>query len=67
MDNNQIKRTKAACAYLGISRSAFLKLVSDGLISKGIKLIPGGRAIGWRVSDLNKFLEAREAKSQESI
>ncbi len=67
MDNNQIPRTKAACVFLDIARIAFLKLVSDGLIPKGIKLIPGGRAIGWRVKDLNKSLEAREAKSQESI
>jgi predicted DNA-binding transcriptional regulator AlpA len=63
MDNNHIKRTKAACAYLGISRSAFLKLVSDGLIPKGIKLIPGGRAIGWMTSDLDKFLESRRAEA----
>ena len=54
-----IKRTKDACEYLSISRSAFLKLVALGYISKGIKLTPTGRAVGWRVSDLDSYLKSR--------
>ena len=67
MDQIQIYRTKGACAYLGISRSAFLKLIADGMLPKGIKLIPGGKAVGWRASELNEFLEARETESRKSI
>jgi predicted DNA-binding transcriptional regulator AlpA len=54
-----VKRTKDAHAYLGLSRSSFLKLVALGHISKGIKLTPDGRAIGWRVSDLDEYLKSR--------
>ena len=54
-----IQRTQDACVYLGLSRSAFLKLVALGHISKGIKLTPDGRAVGWRVSDLDDYLKSR--------
>ncbi|MFM9991592.1 MAG: helix-turn-helix transcriptional regulator [Burkholderiaceae bacterium] len=45
--------------YLGLSRSAFLKLVALGHIPKGIKLTPTGRAIGWRIADLDAYLKSR--------
>ena len=54
-----IKRTKDACVHLGLGRSSFLKLVALGYIPKGIKLTPTGRAIGWRVSDLDDYLKSR--------
>ncbi len=54
-----IKRTKDAGAYLGLSRSAFLKLVALGHIPRGIKLTPNGRAICWRTADLDAYLASR--------
>ena len=54
-----IKRTKEACVQLGLGRSSFLKLVALGYIPKGIKLTPTGRAVGWRVSDLDDYLKSR--------
>jgi predicted DNA-binding transcriptional regulator AlpA len=54
-----VKRTKDACVYLGLSRSSFLKLVALGYIPEGIKLTPAGRAVGWRVSDLDEYLKSR--------
>lgn len=54
-----IKRTKEACHYLSISRSAFLKLVALGHIPKGIKLTPNGRAVCWRTADLDAYLASR--------
>ena len=54
-----IKRTKDACVHLGLGRSSFLKLVALGYIPKGIKLTPTGRAVGWRVSDLENYLKSR--------
>jgi predicted DNA-binding transcriptional regulator AlpA len=54
-----IKRSKDAWAYLGLSRSSFLKLVALGYIPKGIKLTPTGRAVGWSVSDLDDYLKSR--------
>jgi predicted DNA-binding transcriptional regulator AlpA len=54
-----VKRTKDACLHLGLGRSSFLKLVALGYIPKGIKLTPTGRAVGWRVSDLDDYLKSR--------
>jgi excisionase family DNA binding protein len=54
-----IKRTRDACEYLCISRSAFLKLVALGHIPRGIKLTPNGRAICWRTADLDAYLASR--------
>jgi len=54
-----IKRTKDAWAYLGLSRSAFLKLVALGHIPRGIKLTPEGRAVCWRTADLDAYLKSR--------
>jgi predicted DNA-binding transcriptional regulator AlpA len=58
-----VKRTKDACIYLGLSRSSFLKLVALGYISKGIKLTPSGRAVGWRTADLDAYLASRSEES----
>lgn len=57
--NTPVKRTKDAGAYLGLSRSAFLKLVALGHIPRGIKLTPNGRAICWRTVDLDAYLKSR--------
>lgn len=54
-----VKRTKEAGAYLGLSRSAFLKLVALGHIPRGIKLTPNGRAFCWRTADLDAYLASR--------
>ena len=57
--NTPVKRTKDADAYLGLSRSAFLKLVALGHIPRGIKLTPNGRAVCWRTADLDAYLKSR--------
>ena len=57
--NTPVKRTKDAGAYLGLSRSAFLKLVALGHIPRGIKLTPNGRAVCWRTADLDSYLASR--------
>ena len=58
-----IKRSKDAWAYLGLSRSSFLKLVALGYIPEGIKLTPTGRAVGWRTVDLDAYLASRIKES----
>lgn len=59
LNPSPVKRTKDAWKYLSISRSAFLKLVALGHIPKGIKLTPNGRAVGWRITDLDAYLKTR--------
>ena len=57
--HSPIKRTKEAWEYLRISRSAFLKLVAQGHLPRGIKLTPNGRAVCWRTADLDAYLKSR--------
>ena len=54
-----VKRTKDSWEYLGLSRSAFLKLVAQGHLPRGIKLTPNGRAVCWRTADLDAYLKSR--------
>jgi predicted DNA-binding transcriptional regulator AlpA len=54
-----VKRTKDSWEYLGLSRSAFLKLVALGHLPRGIKLTPNGRAVCWRTADLDAYLKSR--------
>ena len=54
-----VKRTKDSWEYLGLSRSAFLKLVAQGHLPRGIKLTPNGRAVCWRTADLDAYLSSR--------
>lgn len=45
-----------ACDYLGISRSSFDLLVSDGFIPKGQKLHEGSKSLFWYKSVLDDYL-----------
>ncbi len=49
-----------AIAYVGISRSAWFRLKSAGLLPPSIRL--EGCAECWRRADLNKFIEQQKGK-----
>lgn len=54
-----IFRPQRAAEYLGINRTALYQWVKDGLLVKPIQI--GPRAVGWRQSDLDAFIESRRA------
>tara|TARA_E500000331_G_scaffold336546_1_gene363754 strand:- start:326 stop:595 length:270 start_codon:yes stop_codon:yes gene_type:complete len=54
----QILRRKDVEATVGLSRSTIYHLISEGLFPAPIKL--GKRAVGWKVSDLEIWLNNRE-------
>ena len=60
--DDPILRPKQAMALLGISRTALYEWVKSGLLVKPTKL--GPRAVGWRKSQLDAFIEERRTAEQ---
>lgn len=58
-------RPREAARYLGISRSTLYELVDRGLLEAPFPL--GVRAVGWRQSTLDAYLERRAAEHQGVI
>ena len=54
----KVLRRKDVEAMVGLSRSTIYHLISQGLFPAPIKL--GKRAVGWKVSDLEIWLNNRE-------
>lgn len=46
----------------GLSRSSIYAGMAQGTFPQAIKL--GARAVGWRVSDLNDWLDSRKARNE---
>ena len=57
--SDPILRPARAAEYLGVHRSTLNLWVKAGSLPKPIRL--GLRAIGWRQSQLDAFLETRKA------
>lgn len=59
MPDDPIFRPKRAAEYLGVHRSTLQQWVKDGTLAAPLQL--GQRAVGWRQSDLDAFIESRRA------
>lgn len=57
---DQLLRWQEVKPIVGLSRSYAHQLVGKGLFPKPIKLVPGGRASAWRLSEINQWIESRE-------
>ena len=53
----KILRRKNVEIMVGLSRSTIYKLMSQGSFPKAIRL--GPRAVGWRLSDIEVWIESR--------
>jgi prophage regulatory protein len=45
----------------GYSRSSLWRLEKEGEFPRRVKLTPGGRRIGWKESEIQDWIESREA------
>jgi prophage regulatory protein len=54
----RVARMPEVTERTGLSRGSIYRLMSAGRFPRSIKL--GERAIGWRESDLNAWLESRQ-------
>ncbi|MDA7483160.1 AlpA family transcriptional regulator [Planktomarina temperata] len=57
----QILRRKDVESMVGLSRSTIYKLMNQGLFPKAIRL--GPRAVGWRISDIENWINQQAARS----
>ena len=57
--SDRIVRTPEACQLSGLSRTTLLRRVKDGGFPKPVRLSPN--AVGWRQSDIDRWLESRPA------
>ena len=58
--HSQILRRKDVEAVIGLSRSTIYKLMNEETFPKAIRL--GQRAVGWRLSDINNWIDERAEK-----
>jgi prophage regulatory protein len=57
----KILRRKDVESMVGLSRSTIYKLMNQGLFPKAIRL--GPRAVGWRISDIENWINQQAARS----
>ena len=57
-----ILRLPAVKARTGLSRSAIYSRVSEGTFPRSVRL--GGRAVGWRESEIESWLSSRVEASR---
>lgn len=59
MPPTAIYRLPAVCEVTGLSKATIYRLVNAGEFPARVKLSP--RCVGWRVADIDAWLEARRA------
>jgi len=59
-EHDRICRWPETHAITGLSRGWVWSLERQELFPKRVRLTPGGRACGWRHSELMRWLESRE-------
>jgi len=63
----RILRMRDICQKLGLCPSTVHDLVARGVFVKPFTLIPGGRAVGWLVVDVDQWiLDRKEASLTEA-
>ncbi len=62
VSQNRIFRMSELKRFVSISESHLYDLISRGLFPRPIRLIPGGRAKGWRQADVEAWIESRRAQ-----
>lgn len=66
MSENRIVKRHEVTSISGLKRSTIYKGMAEGTFPKNIKLTPSGRAVGWKLSEINAWIEARATASGAS-
>lgn len=61
----RIIRMRDLPAIVGLSRSAIYKSIALSEFPPGLRLTKNGRAVGWLVSDIVAWIEARSKDTAE--
>jgi len=54
-------REKKLIILLGVSRSTLFRMGREGVLPEKYRI--GARAVGWRISEINEFIESRKSIS----
>lgn len=54
---SEIMKIAAVAEYCAVSKATVYRLMKAGRFPKSISLVPGGRRVGWRASDVRKWAE----------
>jgi predicted DNA-binding transcriptional regulator AlpA len=65
-DIPRILRWKQVSQIIPFSRSYVYDLMSQGKFPKGYKLVHGGQAVGWWVSDINDYMTNLKEDAQRT-
>jgi prophage regulatory protein len=65
--SNRILRMRDNCKKVGLCQSSIFALVNRGLFPKPFSLVPGGRAVGWLEEDIDEWILARKAASEQEV
>ena len=63
----QVIRHKQVCQKLQISSAKLFDMVAKKQFLKPFPLIPGGRAVGFLESDVDQWILARKAASEQEV
>lgn len=56
----KILRERARLETTGVPKSTWRRLLQEGKAPKPVKLRPDGRAIGYRLSEIQEWIRTRE-------
>lgn len=63
----QVIRHARVCDKLQVSSAKLFDMVAQGQFPKPFPLIPGGRAVGWLESDVDRWILARRASFKQEV
>ena len=63
----RIARPNEVRDRLGVSRAKFADMVAKGQFPKPFTIIPGGRAVGWLVGDVDAWIVQRRGSAVEVL
>ena len=61
MSDNRLVRIKEVLKLTGLSKSYIYQLAKENLFPKPIRLVEGGTASAWLLSEVNSWIERRIA------
>lgn len=62
--SDRLLRWRDVQYLVSIGRSHAHQLAQKGLFPKPVKLVPGGRASAWRLSEINQWIEERSSDDE---
>lgn len=62
MPEESLLRLPAVRARTGLPKATIYWLIQRGLFPRPLKLIPGGRAVGWRQSDIDAWIDGLDGE-----